>query len=84
MRYFVDVGKIMGARGGLSQLNVEEALIVARQLRLAGIQDVHIYNVKTGVRVSEADVELALSKQQKKSSVVPFQTNPNSDRPRIT
>jgi hypothetical protein len=84
VRFFVDVWKPKGARGGLSQLSAGEALIVARQLRLAGIKDVHIYNVKSGVRLTEAEIESVLSKQHSKSPLPISQADAISGRSQIT
>jgi hypothetical protein len=78
MKFFVDIGKPNGARGGLSQLNAKDALMVAHQLRLAGVQDVYIQHVKTGARVAEADLEAFISKQHGKS---PMPHHPADEAP---
>jgi hypothetical protein len=57
MRYLVEIGKPRGASGGLSKLKAEEALVVARQLRESGHQDIQIINAKTGEPVTEAELE---------------------------
>jgi hypothetical protein len=60
MRYLVEIGKPKGAGGGLSKLKAKEALIVARQLRGFGHQDVHIVDANSGAPVPEAELERLL------------------------
>jgi hypothetical protein len=60
MKFLIQAGKVTGAGGGLSQMNADEALIVARELRLHGITDVHIYNVKTCEPTTERELEQLL------------------------
>ncbi len=84
MKFFVDVGKPRGAGGGLSQLNAQDALIVARQLRLAGVQDVYICHVKTGARVTENDLEAALVKQHDRAALPFFPAEARSGQPWIS
>ena len=56
MRYLVEVGPHRGTGGGLSKLSAAEALIVVRELRKRGIQDVHIVDAKRGEAVTEAEL----------------------------
>jgi hypothetical protein len=51
--FFVEVGEPKGASGGLSKLRAQEALIVARCLRQNGVQDLRIYDARSGASLTE-------------------------------
>jgi hypothetical protein len=63
MRFLIEAGKVTGAAGGLSKMTAWEALIVARELRTHGIEDIRIYNVKTGTPATETELEELLPKR---------------------
>ena len=66
MRFLIQVAKVTSAGGGLSQMSAQEALIVARELRLHGIKDVQIYNVETFRPTTEGELEEFLPRRTKK------------------
>ena len=63
MKYFVEAGKLKGARGGLSKFSGQEALILSRQMQKIGVLDVHIYNAKTWKVLTEDDLKTILRKK---------------------
>ena len=74
MRFLIQAGKVTSAGGGLSQMSAQEALIVARELRRHGIDDVQIYNVETCTPTTEG--ELAQLLPRRRQTVVPKKREP--------
>jgi hypothetical protein len=62
MRVYVEVGRLRSAKGWLSKLQAEEALIVTRQLRSQGVRDIRIYDADSFAGVTEAELERFISK----------------------